>query len=101
MSEKPEQEQPKEEEKPKAKKEEHAEAKKEATPEPKAKKEQATTPQAAAQGEGQPKRKKISRMKLEEVEAEIKSIKEKMGGFQSGFARHLLARRKELADSSK
>ena len=40
--------------------------------------------------------KKISQMTLEEVEAGLKMAQEKMGGFQSGFARNLLARKKEL-----
>jgi hypothetical protein len=40
--------------------------------------------------------KKISQMTLQEVEAELKIVKEKMGGFQSAHARHLLARKKEL-----
>ncbi|MBI4395355.1 MAG: hypothetical protein HY583_04050, partial [Candidatus Omnitrophica bacterium] len=43
------------------------------------------------------KLKKVARMTLAEVETEIKSVKEKMGGFQSNFARHLLARKKELS----
>ncbi len=93
MSDKPEQEQPKEEN-PKAKKEEHAE--------PKVKKEPPAAPQEASpQAKGESKRKKISRMKLEEVEAEIKIVKEKMGGFQSSFAQHLLARKNQLAESAK
>ena len=45
------------------------------------------------------KRKKISRMSLAEVEAELKQAQEKMGGFGSDFARHLLARKKELGVS--
>ena len=40
--------------------------------------------------------KKISEMTLPEVEAGLKVAQEKMGGFQSGFARNLLARKKEL-----
>ena len=53
----------------------------------------------APESAGDKKHKKISRMKPEEVERELKAIQEKMGGFQSGFARHLLARKKELAES--
>ena len=41
--------------------------------------------------------KKISQMTLQEVEAGLKMAQEKMGGFQSDFARDLLARKKELA----
>lgn len=60
------------------------------------------TPQAEEKKEEKPKehhekkRKKISRMKLQEVETELKVLQEKMGGFQSNFAQHLLARKKEL-----
>ncbi|MBI4372158.1 MAG: hypothetical protein HY585_00330 [Candidatus Omnitrophica bacterium] len=50
-----------------------------------------------AESAPQKKIRKVTRMTLAEVEAEIKSVKEKMGGFQSDFARHLLARKKELA----
>ncbi|MBI4367886.1 MAG: hypothetical protein HY588_00670 [Candidatus Omnitrophica bacterium] len=41
-------------------------------------------------------RKKVTRMTLEEIEKDLKSVQEKMGGFRSDFARHLLARKKEL-----
>ena len=44
-------------------------------------------------------RKKISRMTLDELEKELKTVQEKMGGFRSDFARHLLARKKELTKS--
>ena len=55
-------------------------------------------PQAAkpAAAEAEKKRKKISRMALAEVEAQLKTTKEKMGEFQSAFAQHLLARKSEL-----
>ena len=58
-------------------------------------------PQAAkpAAAEAEKKRKKISRMALTEVEAQLKSTKEKMGEFQSAFARHLLARKSELIEN--
>jgi hypothetical protein len=46
--------------------------------------------------ESEKKRKKISEMTLPEVEAGLKIAQEKMGGFQSGFARNLLARKKIL-----
>ncbi len=98
MAEKEEQAQPKEE-KPKAEKKSEEAPKEE---KPKAKKEApAESKEPAAKEKSGAKGKKISRMKLEEVEAEIKIMNQKMGGFQSGFARHLLARRKELAESKK
>lgn len=56
----------------------------------------AAKPEAASE---EKKRKKISRMTLAEVEAELKIAKEKMGAFQSSFAQHLLARKKELTKS--
>ncbi|MBI1977421.1 MAG: hypothetical protein HYS55_01560 [Candidatus Omnitrophica bacterium] len=43
------------------------------------------------------KRRKVSGMTLAEVESELKTVKEKMGAYQSAFAQHLLARKKELA----
>ncbi len=74
---------PKAEEKPK-KVEKHAEP--------------AATAVPAAGAAQEKKGKKISRMTLAEVEEEIKTVKEKMGGFQSAFARNLLARQKELKE---
>ena len=65
---------------------------KEEKKEPKAKAEEALK-EAASPKE---KRKKVTRMKLAEVESELKAAKEKMGGFYSSFAHHLLSRRKEL-----
>lgn len=56
----------------------------------------AAKPEAAGQ---EKKGKKISRMTLAEVEAQLKIAKEKMGAFQSSFAQHLLARKKELTKS--
>ncbi len=78
----------KQEAKPKA--EEKVEAKTEAKTEPK-----------PAEVAPEKKRRKISQMTLQEVEAEIKTVQEKMGGFQSHFAQDLLARKKVLAESSK
>lgn len=60
-----------------------------------AEKPQEQTAAKPAGGE-EKKRKKISRMSLAEVETQLKMAKEKMGEFQSSFARHLLARKKEL-----
>ena len=55
-------------------------------------------PAEAPKGEGGEKLRKVSRMTLAEVETELKAVKEKMGGFQSSFARHLLARKSELTN---
>lgn len=77
------------EEKPKAEK-----AQKEA--ERKGAEEKEVHPKPSA---GEKKRKKVSRMTLAEVESELKVLQEKMGGLQSDFARHLFARKKELAES--
>ena len=71
-----------------------AEAKAEAKPEAKAESK-------PAEGAPEKKGKKISRMTLQEVEAELKTVQEKMGGFQSHFAQDLLARKKVLAESPK
>ena len=73
-------------EKPAEKKEEQAAVEKKAE---KQEEPQAEKPQGK-------KRRKISRMTLAEVESELKAVREKMGSFQSRFARHLLARKKEL-----
>ncbi|MBI4430645.1 MAG: hypothetical protein HY587_02915 [Candidatus Omnitrophica bacterium] len=40
---------------------------------------------------------KISAMTLKEVDAKLKEVQEKMGGFQSGYARQLLAKKAELS----
>lgn len=68
------------------------------------KKEKQAEPEKKAEKQEQPsaeklqgkKRRKISRMTLAEVESELKAVQEKMGSVQSRFARHLLARKKEL-----
>ena len=76
-----------------------AEKKSEATPKAEAKteaKEEAKAEAKPAEGISKKKRRKISQMALQEVEAELKVVKEKMGGFQSHFAQDLLARKKEL-----
>ncbi len=59
-----------------------------------------TAPKPEKGGAEEKKRRKISRMKLAEVEAKLKTIKEHMGDFQSDFARHLLARKSELIELS-
>ena len=50
---------------------------------------------AAAEKAGE-KRKKINCLTLVEVENELKTVTEKMGGFQSRYAQDLLLRKKEL-----
>lgn len=51
----------------------------------------------AAEKSPEKKHRKISRMTLTQVDSELKKVKEKMGANQSSFARHLLARKKELS----
>ena len=72
----------------------------EKAPEKKAEKAPAQAPQAGT-GEAAPAKKlrKISQMTLQEIEKELSVVKEKMGGFQSRFARHLLSRKQELQSS--
>ena len=79
----------------------------EKAPEKKAEKTEAKAEKAEAQEEKAPKvekeekpqgekTRKISQMTLAEVEAELKKVKDQMGGYQSRFACHLLSRQKEL-----
>ena len=78
-----------------------AEKKPEAKPKAEAKTEAKTEAKAEAKpAEGilEKKRRKVSQMTLQEVEMELKIVQEKMGGFQSNFAQHLLARKKELSN---
>ncbi|MCP2520922.1 hypothetical protein NLD30_10840 [SCandidatus Aminicenantes bacterium Aminicenantia_JdfR_composite] len=49
----------------------------------------------------QKKKKKINRMTLEEIEAQLQIVKEKMGGFDSVYAQHLLRRKEILLSKSK
>ncbi len=84
------------EEKKEEKKEEKQEAAKEEKKHEK-KEEKETQAEATAESASGDKRKKISRMTLAEVEKEIKSAQEKMGGLRSSFARVLLARKQELS----
>jgi len=53
-------------------------------------------PEAPATGKSSDQKKKINQLTLAEVEKELKSVKEKMGGFGSHHAEHLLLRKKEL-----
>lgn len=65
-------------------------------------KEEAPKPEAEKPPE-QPlskKKKKINKMSLEEIEVQLQIVKEKMGGFDSIYAQHLL-RRKEILTSKK
>ena len=84
--------------KPEVKPEESVKAKPEPPAAEKKAKNEAPKPKAA-EGAREKKGKKISRMKLSEVEQKLKVVQEKMGGFQSGFAHHLLARKKQLTQS--
>lgn len=96
MTDKPE---PEEKTKPKAEPPEKQESKAQApAPEKKAesKAEEKPKEQAEKKEHAEKKGKKISRMTLPEVEAGLKGVKEKMGGFESNFAQHLLARKKDL-----
>lgn len=68
-------------------------------PEKVEKAEEQTAAKPAASESQEKKRRKISRMTLAEVEAQLKIVKEKMGEFQSSFARHLLARKSELSEN--
>jgi hypothetical protein len=47
------------------------------------------------------RKKKINKMNLEEIEAQLQVVKEKMGGFDSLYAQHLLRRREILLAKSK
>lgn len=51
--------------------------------------------------ESRNKGKKVSRMKLHEVEAALKKVEESMGGFNSGYARQLLAKKEQLSNTTK
>ncbi|MBC7361130.1 MAG: hypothetical protein H5U06_02425 [Candidatus Aminicenantes bacterium] len=42
------------------------------------------------------KRKKINRLTLAEIEAQLEEIKKTQGGWHSKYAQHLLARKKAL-----
>lgn len=54
------------------------------------------TEKSPKQASGPKKHKKVSLMSLEEIEAALAQIGEKMGGFQSSHAMFLLARREYL-----
>ena len=43
------------------------------------------------------KKKKINRLTLNEVEAQLQEIKKTQGGWQSRYARHLQARKRALS----
>lgn len=49
-----------------------------------------------ADAEKAKKNKKIKRMTLAEIEAKLQEVQQKMGGFQSKYAQHLLARKAVL-----
>ncbi len=74
-----------------AKKEPKKEVKKEAVKEEKPSEKKAEPAPVTA-----PKRKKINKMSLEEIEAKIEEVKNKMGGLHSKYGRQLLIRRDYL-----
>jgi len=84
----------KKEEAPKASPKEEPKAKPEAAPAPAAK-------ASPAEGEGEPKKPKLSRLSLKEVEEGIKKCQEKMGGLHSQYARFLLRRKQILTTKQK
>ena len=67
---------------------------------PKAEKKAEKQEEPQAEKPKEKRGKKISRMTLAEVETQLKTLQERTGSFQSRFARHLLARKKELQGSS-
>jgi hypothetical protein len=54
--------------------------------------------QASIQGQAKKKNKKVLQMSLKEVEEKLNSIKEKMGRFDSRYARELLKQKEALAN---
>jgi|GEM_PF-811642 len=86
---------PKEEVKPEAPKEETKAEKKTEEPKAEAPKEEAAKPET---GEGkEKKRKKINLMSLKEIEAKLKSVKEKMGNLKSRYAQQLFKQKDILS----
>jgi len=63
------------------------------------KKDAAADPQA--EGQAGSKTKKINKMTLAEVEAELAECREKQGGLVSRYARQLLSRKKVLTSGGK
>ncbi len=55
------------------------------------------TPEAPAEGAGKKSIRKVSAMTLKEVDAQLKEVEQKMGGFQSRYARQLLVKKAELS----
>ena len=86
------------EEKKEEKKTENSEAKKEPKKEVKEAVKEEKLPEKKAEPAPVtvPKRKKINKMSLEEIEAKIEEVKNKMGGLHSKYARQLLIRRDYL-----
>ena len=52
--------------------------------------------QAPAEGAEKKHIRKVSAMTLKEIDAKLKEIEGNMGGFQSGYARQLLAKKAEV-----
>ena len=80
------------------KKESKEEAPAKAKKEPEKKAEEKTPTQAETKAPSE-KIKKLSRLTLQEIEAELKTTQEKMGGMHSRYAQHLLLRKKALSQS--
>lgn len=66
-------------------------------PEQKEKAQEKKEEKTEASAPAEEKRKKVTQMSLREVEQELKTVKEKMGGFCSRYAQDLLQRKKVLA----
>ena len=54
-------------------------------------------PEAPAEGAEKKSIRKVSTMTLKEIDAQLKEVEQKMGGFQSRYARQLLAKKAELS----
>ena len=53
-------------------------------------------PETSAEGAGKKSIRKVSAMTLKEIDAQLKEVEQKMGGFQSRYARQLLVKKAEL-----
>ncbi len=58
---------------------------------------QPAKPEAPAEGAGKKSIRKVSVMTLKEIDAQLKEVEAKMGGFQSRYAHQLLAKKAELS----
>lgn len=76
---------------------EHSKEKAEAKEKPKAEKAAAPASAPAAEEKAGPKRIKLSRLSIKDLDEKIKVCQEKMGGLKSRYGRFLLARKRELS----